>query len=99
MGLFNNPVTGAGGGLFVGEQYSSKQTSTSLTIISAFDPVILTQDNSLVPGGAVFVPGDLDLVVNADHVSIAGPLSLPQRNVTIVARVLEGTAEIGRAHV
>src|SRR4029077_6055880 len=55
--------------------------------------VVLTQDNTLVPGGAVFVPADLDLVVNADHVSIAGPLSLPQRNVTIVARVLEGTAD------
>jgi hypothetical protein len=86
MGLFNTSVATAGAAVSVGEQYVGSQSSTALTILSGLDPLTLTQDASLVAGGAISVPGNLDLVVYADRVVIAGPISIPGGNVTIYAR-------------
>lgn len=89
MGLFNTSVATAGAAVSVGEQYVGSETSTALTILSGLDPLTLTQDASLVAGGAISVPGNLDLVVYADRVVIAGPISVPGRSVTIYAREID----------
>ncbi len=88
MGLFNQPTTDTGSGLYVGEQYVSTQIGGTFTIITAFDPLIITQDGSVTSGDVTQIPNNLDLVVYANHLTIAGPISIPGKNVTINARLL-----------
>jgi hypothetical protein len=77
-------------GLFLpDEQFSLTldNIEATVTIVSALDQLILTQE-STAPEGTVFVAPNLNLVVSADTVIVRGPLSFPGQTVTIVARVV-----------
>lgn len=76
----------------VAEQYQSTLDTTNnrVTIISALQPLVLTQDtNPPTNEGAIMVVGSMDLTVYADAVVIRGPLSLPGKAVKIYARTID----------
>lgn len=72
---------------------------TRVEVMTADEVVVTQQPSAPTTSGVLQVPPTADLEVHADVVTIHGPLHLPGRNVTIVARKVVAVAagELGPA--